>query len=37
LETLGQVAVIPAILAVVFLILLLTWKKKPATATTAAH
>ena len=32
LETLGQVAVIPAVLAVVFLILLLTWKKKPAGA-----
>jgi hypothetical protein len=35
LETLGQVAVIPAVLAVVFLVLLLTWKKKPAGA--AAH
>lgn len=34
LETLGQVAVIPTVLAVVFLILLLTWKKKPAGATT---
>src|SRR5665213_1445189 len=28
LETLGQVAIIPTVLAVVFLILLLTWKKK---------
>jgi len=36
LETLGQVAAIPAVLAVVFLILLLTWRKKPA-ATAAAH
>jgi MFS family permease len=35
LETLGQVAIIPAVLAGVFLILLLTWKKKPAG--TAAH
>jgi MFS family permease len=35
LETLGHVAVIPAALAVVFLVLLLTWKKKPVGA--AAH
>ncbi len=32
LEALGKVAVLPAALAVVFLILLLTWKKKPAIA-----
>lgn len=32
LETLGQVAVIPTALAVVFLILLLTWRKKPESA-----
>ncbi|HEY4246195.1 MAG TPA: MFS transporter [Lacunisphaera sp.] len=35
LETLGHVAVIPAALAIVFLILLLTWKKKSAVA--ASH
>jgi MFS family permease len=35
LEALGKVAILPAALAVVFLILLLTWKKKPAGA--ASH
>ena len=31
LEALGKVAVLPGVLAIVFLILFLTWKKKPAT------
>jgi hypothetical protein len=38
LETLGKLAAIPAVLAVVFLVLYLAWRKKPAplAATTAA-
>lgn len=35
LEALGKCAILPACLAVVFLILFVTWRKKPATA--AAH
>lgn len=37
LETLGKVALIPAALAVVFLVLYLAWRKKPAPAVAAAH
>ncbi len=36
LESLGKVAVIPSVLAVVFLVLFIAWRKKPAVAMTAA-
>lgn len=37
LEALGKVAAIPAALAVVFLLLYIAWRKKPAPAVVAAH
>lgn len=36
LETLGKVALIPTVLAVIFLILFFAWRKKPAPAASAA-
>ena len=37
LESLGKLAMIPAILAVVFLVLYLVWRNKPAPAMAASH